>query len=100
MYAVARRTRRKRREHLEGVPVLGCRVHLVREAEISWAGSTVTGPQDVIAHNHPSGDPTPSPDDIRCARSLRQAGELLGVTVLDVVVGRGSFRSLKQRGDI
>jgi DNA repair protein RadC len=53
----------------------------------------------IIIHNHPSGDPTPSPDDIALTRALVQAGKLLDVEVLDhLVIGRGKFVSLKERG--
>lgn len=53
----------------------------------------------VVAHNHPSGDPEPSPEDLALTRRLRQAGEILGIEVLDhLVVGRGRYVSLKQRG--
>ena len=53
----------------------------------------------VVAHNHPSGDPEPSPEDVAVTRRLREAGELLGIELLDhlVVAGRG-FVSLKARG--
>lgn len=53
----------------------------------------------VVAHNHPSGDPEPSPEDLALTRRLRQAGEILGIEVLDhLVVGRSRYVSLKQRG--
>jgi len=53
----------------------------------------------VIAHNHPSGDPTPSPDDIAVTRAIVQAGKMLDIEVLDhLVIGRGSYVSLKERG--
>lgn len=53
----------------------------------------------VVAHNHPSGDPEPSPEDLALTRRLRQAGEILGIEVLDhIVVGRARYVSLKQRG--
>lgn len=53
----------------------------------------------IVAHNHPSGNPEPSPDDARLTSLLRQAGALLGVGVLDhVVVGDGRFVSLRERG--
>jgi len=53
----------------------------------------------IVAHNHPSGDPEPSPEDVAVTRRLRDAGELLGIELLDhlVVAGRG-FVSLKARG--
>ena len=51
----------------------------------------------VLAHNHPSGDPTPSPEDTALTERLRRAGELLGIRVLDhVVVGQGRFVSMAE----
>lgn len=53
----------------------------------------------IVAHNHPSGDPTPSPEDIQVTRSIVEAGNLLGVEVLDhLIIGRQRFVSLKERG--
>jgi DNA repair protein RadC len=53
----------------------------------------------IVAHNHPSGDPTPSPDDIAVTRAIVEAGKLLDVDVLDhLVIGSGKFISMKQRG--
>jgi len=53
----------------------------------------------LVAHNHPSGDPTPSPEDIEVTQRLAQAGEILGIEVLDhLIVGDGEFVSLKEKG--
>jgi DNA repair protein RadC len=53
----------------------------------------------IVVHNHPSGDPTPSPEDVRVTEMLVEAGKLLDVAVLDhVVIGRNRFVSLKERG--
>lgn len=53
----------------------------------------------IVAHNHPSGDPTPSPDDIAVTHAIVEAGNLLDVDVLDhLVIGSGKFVSMKQRG--
>jgi len=53
----------------------------------------------VLLHNHPSGDPTPSADDLEVTRRLREVGELVGIQVLDhVIVGDGAFASLADRG--
>jgi len=53
----------------------------------------------VFVHNHPSGDPTPSQEDIAITRRLREVGELVGVRVLDhIVIGRGSYVSLVEGG--
>ena len=51
----------------------------------------------VLAHNHPSGDPTPSPEDIELTKRLVEAGKLLDIAVLDhVIVGENMFVSLKE----
>jgi DNA repair protein RadC len=53
----------------------------------------------IVVHNHPSGDPTPSPDDVAVTRSIVQAGKLLDVDVLDhMVIGQGKWVSMKERG--
>jgi DNA repair protein RadC len=54
----------------------------------------------VLVHNHPSGDPRPSPDDVAVTARLKAAGDLLGVEVLDhVIIGAdGRFVSLKEQG--
>ncbi len=53
----------------------------------------------IVAHNHPSGDPTPSPDDVAVTRAILQAGKLLDIDVLDhLVIGQGRWVSLKERG--
>lgn len=55
----------------------------------------------VLVHNHPSGDPTPSPEDRELTRKLVEAGKMLDIEVLDhVVIGEGRFVSLKERGVI
>lgn len=52
----------------------------------------------VVAHNHPSGDPDPSPDDVRVTEEIVAAGRLLGIDVLDhLVIGRGRWVSLRER---
>jgi DNA repair protein RadC len=53
----------------------------------------------IVIHNHPSGDPAPSPDDVAVTRAIVQAGKLLDVEVLDhLVIGHGKWVSLKERG--
>ena len=53
----------------------------------------------ILAHNHPSGDPEPSEDDIRFTKRIQEAGELLGITLLDhIVIGGRKMVSLKQLG--
>lgn len=54
----------------------------------------------IVAHNHPSGDPTPSQPDLEVTKRLQEAGELLGIPVLDhIIVGtEGAYVSLKEGG--
>jgi len=52
----------------------------------------------ILVHNHPSGDPTPSPDDIALTKAIREAGQLLGIDTLDhLVIGQGRFISMKEK---
>ena len=53
----------------------------------------------IVVHNHPSGDPTPSPEDREVTRRLRSAGEIVGIRVLDhVVVGEEAYVSFLEKG--
>ena len=53
----------------------------------------------ILVHNHPSGDPEPSSEDRALTTRLKQAGEILGIRILDhVVIGDGHFRSLSEEG--
>jgi DNA repair protein RadC len=53
----------------------------------------------VICHNHPSGDPTPSQEDINITKRLAEVGKLVGIELLDhIIIGDGSYISLKEKG--
>lgn len=53
----------------------------------------------IVCHNHPSGDATPSREDIEMTKRLKEAGEVIGIDVLDhVIIGNGTFTSLKEQG--
>ena len=53
----------------------------------------------IFVHNHPSGEPEPSEDDIKLTRRLADAGDILGIEVLDhVITGDNNFKSLKREG--
>lgn len=72
---------------------------VVRVAEVFKPAISRTCPAIVVVHNHPSGDPTPSPEDVRTTDQLRRAGELLDIELLDhVIVGQHKWVSLKERG--
>jgi DNA repair protein RadC len=72
---------------------------IVRMGEIFRDAVRDNAPAVVILHNHPSGDPAPSPDDIKMTQQALKAGEQLDIEVLDhVVMGRlGEFVSMKER---
>ena len=53
----------------------------------------------ILSHNHPSGDPSPSPEDVAMTRAAREAGRILDVEVLDhIVIGHNKFVSMKDKG--
>jgi len=71
----------------------------VRIAEVLRPAVTAAVPNIIAVHNHPSGNPDPSPNDVSVTRKLVQAAKLLDIEVLDhVVIGHGGFASLKDRG--
>lgn len=71
----------------------------VRIAEVFRAAVRRNATAILLAHNHPSGDPTPSPEDVALTREVIQAGRVLEVEVLDhLVIGRGRFVSLRRQG--
>jgi DNA repair protein RadC len=96
------------------VVLLDVRGGLLRTLRFAGGGvaGTVVHPRDlfrdavrcgasgvVLAHNHPSGDPEPSEDDLRTTARLREAGETLGIRLVDhIVVAVGGSVSLKRRG--
>ncbi len=72
---------------------------VVRAAEVFRPAIVRTCLAIVVVHNHPSGDPTPSPEDVRTTDQLRRAGDLLDIELLDhVIVGQHKWVSLKERG--
>jgi DNA repair protein RadC len=73
---------------------------MVRVAELFKPAIQRNAAAIIMSHNHPSGDPTPSPEDINLTRAVVQAGKLMDIDVLDhLVIGSGGrFVSLKERG--
>ncbi|HLL45799.1 MAG TPA: JAB domain-containing protein, partial [Longimicrobiaceae bacterium] len=71
---------------------------LVHPREVFKPAILASAASIIVGHNHPSGDMEPSPEDIAVTRRLAEAGELLGIALLDhVIIGeRGSCRSLKE----
>lgn len=72
---------------------------MVRVGEVFKPAIRRNAASILVLHNHPSGDPTPSPDDIALTRAIVQAGKLLDIEVLDhLVIGNNRYVSLKERG--
>ena len=72
---------------------------IVRPAEVLRPAVVESVPSIIVCHNHPSGDPTPSPEDVMITKELAAAGKLLGVELLDhIVIGGDRSVSLKERG--
>jgi len=72
---------------------------LIRVGELFREAIKVNAAALIVAHNHPSGDPSPSPEDVAVTRAVVEAGKLLDIDVLDhLVIGRNRFVSLKERG--
>jgi DNA repair protein RadC len=84
----------------EALVSVGClTASLVHPREVFQEAIVARAASIVLFHNHPSGDPEPSPEDVALTRRLVAAGSLMGIEVLDhVVLGAGRFVSLKQRG--
>ena len=72
---------------------------MVRAAEVLRPAVIEAVPAVIISHNHPSGDPDPSPNDMTITRKLKQAADLLDIDLLDhIVIGGKRYVSLKDRG--
>jgi DNA repair protein RadC len=86
----------------------------VSNVHIGTLTSSMVGPREVfrdalregassivVAHNHPSGEPTPSPEDIDVTERLMEVGKMLDIPLVDhVIIGEGKFVSLRERGVI
>lgn len=74
---------------------------LVHPREVFKAAILANAASIILVHNHPSGDPTPSEEDRALTRRLKQAGELVGIKILDhVVIGDGRFYSFVESGSL
>jgi len=105
--------RYQKKEHLKSLLLdTKNRVLAIKTVSIGDLSSSIVHPREVykdavlasaasiiIAHNHPSGDPTPSAEDVAVTKRLIQSGEIMGIDLLDhIVLGDGTFVSLKERG--
>ncbi len=75
--------------------------NIVHPREVFKSALLESAASVILTHNHPSGDPTPSREDINITRKLVDGGKILGIDVLDhVIIGEGKFVSLKDEGYI
>ena len=72
---------------------------IVHPREVFKNAIKVSAAAIILAHNHPSGDPTPSREDLEVTKRIVQAGEIIGIRVLDhIVIGDSGFFSFKEKG--
>jgi DNA repair protein RadC len=97
-----------------GAVLLDTKYRVIRTALVATGtlNTTIVEPRDVyreaamggafaviVFHNHPSGDPAPSPDDVELTKRLKAAGELMGIDLVDhVILGDGRYFSFKEMG--
>lgn len=72
---------------------------MIRCGEIFKEAVRRNSPSIIMAHNHPSGSPDPSPEDVQVTRQIVEAGKLLDVELLDhLIIGHGRYVSMRERG--
>jgi len=90
------------RNHVLATPTIyvgSLNTSVVRVGELFRAAIKENAAALIVVHNHPSGDPSPSPEDVLVTGQIVSAGKLLDVNVLDhIIIGRQRFVSLKERG--
>jgi DNA repair protein RadC len=107
------KSRGEKKEHFWAI-LLDTRSRMIKSVEVSVGSldTSIVHPREVfkeaiaassssiiVAHNHPSGNPEPSQDDIKLTRRLKEAGELVGIELVDhLIIGDGRYLSLKREG--
>ncbi len=84
---------------IELVSIGSLNASIVHPREILKPAIKVSAASIILVHNHPTGDPTPSREDIEFTRRFAKCGDLIGIELLDhIVLGDGRFQSLKEAG--
>jgi DNA repair protein RadC len=90
------------KNHVLGMPTIyvgSLNTSVLRVGELFREAIRANAAAVIVVHNHPSGDPTPSPEDVSITRQIVEGGKLLDVDVLDhLVIGQQRYVSLKERG--
>jgi len=83
----------------EIISVGSLNANLVHPREVFEPAVKNLAAQVILAHNHPSGNPEPSEDDLELNKRLTEAGKILGIEVIDhIIIGRSGYLSFKERG--
>lgn len=83
----------------EDVSVGGLHSSIVHPREVFKTAVKNSAASIILIHNHPSGDPTPSKEDVETTKGLIEAGKIMGINVLDhIIIGYDSYCSLKNKG--
>lgn len=84
---------------MEDISIGGLHSSIVHPREVFKTALKRSAASIILLHNHPSGDPTPSREDVEVTKRLMEAGNILGIEVLDhLVIGEGIYCSLKEKG--
>lgn len=84
---------------MEDVSVGGLHSSIVHPREVFKTAIKKSAASIILVHNHPSGDPAPSSEDIEVTRRLIEAGKIMGIEILDhVIIGENTYCSLKAKG--
>jgi DNA repair protein RadC len=92
-------TRNKLIDNEVKVSIGSLNASIVESREIFKAAISKNAASVILAHNHPSGDPTPSNEDIAVTKRVVNAGDIIGIKVNDhIIIGDGKYVSMKERG--
>jgi DNA repair protein RadC len=84
---------------LDRVSVGSLNQSIVHPREVFKSACIISAAGIILVHNHPTGDPNPSQEDITITRRLKEAGEIIGIPVLDhIIIGDGQYVSFVERG--
>lgn len=87
--------------HLQTISIGTLHSSLVHPREVFKTAILSNSASIIIAHNHPSGDPTPSRDDLEITKRIKEAGELLGIELMDhLIIGANDHYSFKSKGHL
>ncbi|GAE93031.1 DNA repair protein RadC [Gracilibacillus boraciitolerans JCM 21714] len=85
--------------HKETVFIGSLNASIVHPREVFRIAIKKASGSIIVCHNHPSGDPIPSNEDVQVTKRLKESGKMIGIEVLDhIIIGDGNFISLKEKG--